>query len=71
MEKANKIKELKKENRRLNKQKDYAKNTLFNFRQQCYSKMRVIDSYLVLLNDDFNLQFEKLINKFRKEVNKT
>lgn len=57
--------ELKKENKRLNKKKDYIKNTLFNFRQKCWDKMVVIDSKLFLPNQEFNVLFEKLINKFR------
>lgn len=57
---------LKKENKRLNKKKDYVKNTLFNFRQKCYGEMVSIDYGFYLSNDSFNKLFEKVINKFRK-----
>jgi len=58
----------KRENKKLNKKIKYIKNTLFNFRQSCYDEMVVINSYLVLTNDTFNKLFERLIIKFRKEV---
>ena len=61
----NALLDYKKENRALNKKIKHTKNILFNFRQECFDKMRVIDSELILTDDDFNILFEKLIDKFR------
>ena len=62
----NALEDYKKENKILNKKIKHTKNTLFNFRQECYSKMVSIDYGLYLSNDDFSKLFEKLINRFRK-----
>ena len=61
------IEDLKKENKILNKKRKYIKNTLFNFRQKCYSEMVTDDnSYFVISMETFNNLFENLMNKFRK-----
>ena len=62
----NAMEDYKKENRALNKKIKHTKNILFNFRQECFDKMRVVNSELFLPNQEFNTLFEKLIDKFGK-----
>ncbi len=60
------------EYRRLLKNKKYIKNTLDNFKSECGGKMIVVNSELILTNQDFNEIFEKLIKKLSpdKSINK-
>ena len=63
----NALLDYKKENRALNKKIKHTKDILFNFRKKCFDNMVVVNSELFLPNNDFNILFDKLIDKFRKD----
>ena len=61
------LKKLAEEIKELDRLRKNTKHILLGFEKECHRKMVVFDSELALTNNDFNLQFEKVVNKFRKE----
>ncbi len=60
-------KQLLEENKILKKSRKNIHNILIRFKKEGHSKMRVVDSELVLLNQDFNELFDNMVNKFMGE----